>query len=56
MTELVHVTWRGNWRRELPGVDEYGVRVDRIEVWPHDRPRYYWRRLRVPWLAWAMFS
>lgn len=59
MTDVVyptHVTVRGHWRRELPGVNELGVRVDRIEVWPTDRPRYYWRRLRVPWIAWAMFS
>lgn len=51
-----HVTVRGHWRREIDGVDELGVAVDRIPIDGEHRPRYYWRRLRVPWLAWVMFS
>jgi hypothetical protein len=38
------VTCRGRWRRDYDS--------DRRRF----KCRYYWRRLRVPWLAWAIFS
>lgn len=38
--ELVDLTVRGHWSREYDG----------------HRFRYYWRSVRVPWLAWAMLS
>jgi hypothetical protein len=34
------VTWHGRWTRTYDG----------------SRMRYYYGRVRVPWLAWAMFS
>lgn len=40
------ITMRGNWKR--------------IQVWNAKRFRfrfrYYYRGIRVPWLAWVMFS
>lgn len=42
----VDVSCRGHWRRV--------GRTDTGDTgWKF---RYYWRRVRVPWLAWAMFS
>lgn len=38
------VTARGNWQRFY------------IRRRGRDRFYYYWRRVRVPWVAWAMFS
>lgn len=37
---LYDETIRGHWRRTYDG----------------RRIRYYWLGIRVPWLAWAMFS
>lgn len=40
---------RGRWVQTLT-CDGYSARRPRARV------RYYWRGVRVPWLAWAMFA
>jgi hypothetical protein len=43
--EGVDVVTRGRWKR-----------VTRLTGGVWGRPRYYFGRVRMPWLAWAMFS
>jgi hypothetical protein len=45
-------TTRGNWRREIPVSPDPNFGTAKV----YGRPRYYWRRLRVPWLIWVLFS
>lgn len=51
----IHVTMKGNWRREIVGLNELGAIGDRTRPTGY-RDRYYWRRLRVPWVAWSLFA
>jgi hypothetical protein len=38
------ISCRGRWKRDFDNARRFF------------RWRYYWRGVRVPWLAWAMFS